>query len=259
MTTARLVGKRVLVTRPRERSAELCFLLEDEGADVLAIPLLEFQPPTDGRPLEAAAARISLYRWVVIASPAAVPALVEAARLQGTLDALGRTSIAVVGPATERAVRAAGLSVARVAENASGEGLFEILRAELQQGDEVLLPVAEEGRLELFEALKDAGVNASRVVAYRSAKVGLPPEDAAALREQPFDAVVFGSPRTVESFFELVGGSDDPFFRPARKVAIGPTTARALELCGAPAAAIAEEPTAEGLLEACVRVLSAAS
>ena len=51
----RLEGIRVLVTRPRERSEELCFLLEDEGAQVLHVPLLELRPPEDPRPLVAAA------------------------------------------------------------------------------------------------------------------------------------------------------------------------------------------------------------
>ena len=37
----RLAGMRVLVPRPRERAEQLCFLLEDEGAEVLAVPLLE--------------------------------------------------------------------------------------------------------------------------------------------------------------------------------------------------------------------------
>ncbi|HZA52583.1 MAG TPA: uroporphyrinogen-III synthase, partial [Myxococcaceae bacterium] len=55
---ARLQGVRVLVTRPRDRAGELCFLLEDEGAEVVSIPLLELLPPEDPRPLRAAAERI---------------------------------------------------------------------------------------------------------------------------------------------------------------------------------------------------------
>jgi len=51
----RLAGVRVLVPRPRERAEQICFLLEDEGAEVLAIPLLELEPPGDPRPLRAAA------------------------------------------------------------------------------------------------------------------------------------------------------------------------------------------------------------
>ena len=52
---SRLRGVRVLVPRPRERAQALCFLLEEEGAEVVALPLLELEPPTDPRPLQAAA------------------------------------------------------------------------------------------------------------------------------------------------------------------------------------------------------------
>ena len=57
---ARLLGRRVVVTRPRARSEELCFLLEEEGAEVVALPMLELEPPTDARGLRAAAETLGL-------------------------------------------------------------------------------------------------------------------------------------------------------------------------------------------------------
>ncbi len=252
----RLSGKRVVVTRPRERSLELCFLLEDEGAEVLALPLLEFLPPTDPRPLEAAASRLTLYRWIVFASPAAIPALVEAARLSGSSAVLQGASIAVVGPATERAARLSGLPVNLVSAVATGAGLFEALKSELQGGDEVLLPVAEEGRPELYEALRDAGVSVTRVVAYRSAKATVGDDDRAALRDQPADAYVFASPRTFDAFLEAFGDEARGLLAQGRAVAIGPTTARAMEGAGVAPATVAERPTAAELVEAVVRSLS---
>jgi hypothetical protein len=59
---------RVLVPRPRERAEPLCFLLEDEGAEVLAFPLLELEPPSDPRPLQAAAELLRRFGWVAFAS-----------------------------------------------------------------------------------------------------------------------------------------------------------------------------------------------
>src|SRR5437762_3139649 len=90
----RLEGKRVLVTRPKERVAELCFLLDDEGAQVLSLPLLELRPPEDPRPLAAAAESIQRYRWVVFASPSAVDALMDALREAGTVERMGRVLVA---------------------------------------------------------------------------------------------------------------------------------------------------------------------
>ena len=94
----------MLVTRPRERAEELCFLLEDEGAEVLSIPLLELRPPEDPRPLASAAEHIQRYKWVVFASPSSVDALMEALREAGTSDRLRRVKVAAVGPRTARVV-----------------------------------------------------------------------------------------------------------------------------------------------------------
>src|SRR6185295_5009927 len=111
MTAGRLQDVHALVTRPRERAEELCFLLEDEGADVTALPLLELVPPEDPRPLRAAAERIQRYHWVVFSSPSGVQALVEAVREAGANEHLFRPHIAAVGPKTAQAVREYGFAV----------------------------------------------------------------------------------------------------------------------------------------------------
>src|SRR5262245_12382120 len=97
-----LEGARVLVSRPRERAGSLCFLLEDEGAEIVVLPLLEILPPREERPLQAAAEHIHRYPWVALASPAAVTAIAEAARRAGTFARLSEAALAVVGPSTRR-------------------------------------------------------------------------------------------------------------------------------------------------------------
>ncbi len=248
----RLEGIRVLVTRPRERSEELCFLLEDEGAEVLHVPLLELLPPEDPRPLLAAAESIQRYKWVVFASPSSVEALMEALREAGTTELLARSRIAAVGPRTARAVEAYGLKVAAEPPEGTGVALYEAMRPALEPEDEVLLPAAEEGRRELEDALREHGARVARVTAYRSRPVLLPPEAHALLESSPPDVALFASPRTAEAFLEAVGRER---LGPARLVAIGPTTAAALAQLGLPVAAVAERPTPEALVEATIRAV----
>src|SRR5262245_2741829 len=119
----RLQGRHALVTRPRERALELCFLLEDEGAKVTALPLLDLVPPDNPRPLQAAAERLSTFDWVVFASPSAVAALVDAARQAGAFDELRRLKLAAVGPRTAHALQAHGLSVERQVDAGGGAAL----------------------------------------------------------------------------------------------------------------------------------------
>jgi uroporphyrinogen-III synthase len=248
----RLEGKRVLVTRPKERVEELCFLLEDEGAEVMSLPVLELRPPEDSRPLAAAAESIQRYRWVVFASPSAVEALMEALREAGTVDRLRHVQIAVVGPRTARTAEGYGLKVAAEPAEATGMGLFEAIRDALHPDDEVLLPAGEEGRRELELALREQGVRVTRVTAYRSTPAVLPPEAHEALGQTPPDVVLFASPRTAEFFLEATGAGR---LGQAKVVAIGPTTASALARLGVEVAAVAERPTPEGLVDATVRAV----
>jgi len=248
----RLEGKRVLVTRPKERVEELCFLLEDEGAEVVSLPLLELRPPEDARPLAAAAESIQRYRWVVFASASAVDAFMEALREAGTLGRMGVVRVAAVGPRTARTVESYGLKVAVEPAEATGLGLFEAMKDDLQPEDEVLLPAAEEGRRELELALREHGVRVTRVTAYRTTPAELSAEMQEELRAAPPDVVLFASPRTVEVFVESAGRER---LGQAKVVAIGPTTSGALARLGVEVAAVAERPTPEGLVDAAIRAI----
>ena len=249
----RLAGVRVLVPRPRERAEQLCFLLEDEGAEVLALPLLELEPPSDPRPLRAAAELLRRFEWIAFASERAVTALVEAARTAGTSEVLRTRKLAVVGPGTAAALTAHGLEPTLVAPVSSGEGLARALLPRLGPGDTVLLPAAEESRPELQEGLTVAGVTVERVAAYRARPAGVAPEGWAEVVAHPPRCVLFGSPRTVEAFLALPGA--EGLVPRVRAVAVGPTTAAALRARGWEPAAIASAPTPPEWVEAAVRAI----
>jgi uroporphyrinogen-III synthase len=249
----RLAGVRVLVPRPRERAEPLCFLLEDEGAEVVALPLLELEPPTDPRPLQAAAELLRRFAWVAFASERAVSALVEAARTAGTLDVLRTRKLAAVGPGTAAALAAHGLEATLVATVSTGEGLAEALLPRIQPGESVLLPAAEQGRRRLEEGLTGAGVPVERVAAYRAIPPGSAPVGWAEVVAHPPRCVLFGSPRTVEAFLSLPGA--EALAPRVRAVAVGPTTAAALRARGWEPAAISSSPTPPEWVEAAVRAI----
>jgi len=252
----RLEGIRVVVTRPRDRAEALCFLLEDEGAEVISIPVLELKPPEDPRPLLAAAEGIQRYRWVVFASPSAVEAFADALREAGTLDRMGHVKLAAVGPRTARELERHGWTVSAQPPEGTGAALLPLLTADLSPGDEVLLPAAEDGRRELEDALVEWGVAVTRVIAYRSPPAALAPEALVQLEATPPDVVLFASPRTAELFVDAAGRSR---LGQARAVAIGPTTAAGLSELGLAVAAVAEQPTPEALVEAAVHAMQARS
>jgi uroporphyrinogen-III synthase len=250
----RLRGVRVLLPRPRERAQALCFLLEEEGAEVVALPLLELEPPSDPRPLQAAAELLRRFGWVAFASERGVAAMVEAARTAGTLDVLRTRKLAAIGPGTAAALAAHGLEAELVAPVSTAEGLAEALLPRLEPSDVVLLPAAEEGRRALEDALSAAGVAVQRVAAYRSSPQSPTPEGWEEVCARPPRCALFGSPRTVEAFLSLPGAQ--ALTGSVRAVAIGPTTAAALQARGWAPAAVAPTPTPEAWLEAAVRAVA---
>jgi uroporphyrinogen-III synthase len=250
-----LEGIRVLVTRPRLRAEELCRMLEAEGAEVIVTPLLEITAPEDDRPLREAAQNVGRFAWVLFASPSAVEAFAEATRAAATLPVLRSSKIAVVGAKTARAAFDWNLPVARQAQTSNALGLYEAVRDLLTPGDEVLLPAAEEGRLELKEALEAGGVKVLKVAAYRAKKNLLDPVGLAALKTAGPRLVLFASPRTAEAFLESTGEVGREVLSQAAVVAIGPTTANALAALGVSVAAVAEQPTSAELVAAAVRAI----
>ena len=257
MSAQRLKDVRVLVTRPKERAHELCFLLEDEGATVLALPLLEFLPPDDPRPFRAAAEQLGRFTWVAFASPTGVQALCEAAREAGSRESLYRLKVAAVGPRTAYAAREHGLHVSVEAEATSSTGtrLVELLREVLTSDDHVLLPGAQEGRREMREGLTEAGIPFTWVAAYKSVAPQLTEDARAVLAQPPPDAVVLASPRACEALWELPEGRGQALAKAAKLVAIGPTTSAALERLDLVPASVAAVPTAEGLVDAVVHAV----
>jgi len=251
----RLEECRVLVTRPRGRAEELCRLLEAEGAEVVSLPLLELLPPENPEPLRRAAQQIHRFRWIAFSSPAAVEGLVEAAREAGTLDALKRSRIAAIGRATAEAIRQEGLTVERQASAGTGSGLFDALRDAIAASDEVLLPAAQEGRRELQELLEHAGVKVTRVDAYRSIHNPLEPTVVAGLKAHPPRLILFASPRTAQAFLEAFRQDGREWLSGAEVVAIGPTTASALQALGVRVSAVAEQPTSESFVDAAARAI----
>ncbi|HEY8211022.1 MAG TPA: uroporphyrinogen-III synthase [Myxococcaceae bacterium] len=257
VTAGRLQDVHALVTRPRERAEELCFLLEDEGARVTALPLLELVPPGDTRPLQATAERLARFDWVAFASPSAAAALVDAARQAGTFDQLRRAKLAAVGPRTARALRSHGLPVERQADAGGGAALAEAMRPSLHPGDRVLLPAAEDGRPELSDAMESLGAEVTRVCAYRALRAELDPSLVAALERDPPRVAFFGSPRTAEALWDALGPDRArALLAGAASIAIGSTTRAALDELGAPRAATAERPTPESMVDAAAAALA---
>ena len=238
MTTLPLAGRRIVVTRPEARP--LAEALEGLGADVSIVPLIEIRPVEDPRALDAAAAALATYDWVVFTSVNGVAAVGE--RLSG----IGETRVAAVGPVTADAVRELGVEPAFVAARASEDiaaGLGSIEDAR------VLLPQADIADPRLADELRENGAAVDVVVAYRTIQVE--PALWGMLPLRIAHAIVLASGSAVRSL-SAVAGSLEGLGDSTLLVCIGPKTAAVAREFGLPVGLVADETTADGIIRALV-------
>ncbi len=140
-TPGPLSGRSVIVTRSGPQARGLMQALEAARAGVVDLPLTEQVDPADGGAgLNAAAADIGHYVWVVFTSVNAVERLMRVLR-----DArqLGGVKVAAVGSATARALRA-GIQADLVPTVPRAEGLVDVFpERDPSNGDRVLFPSAD--------------------------------------------------------------------------------------------------------------------
>jgi uroporphyrinogen-III synthase len=231
-----LAGTRVVVTRPRGTGARLRPELEELGAEVAEVPLVEIEPAEPGA---LATALSEDADWIVVTSANAV-------RAAGTrLQSLSRGRFAAVGPATADALRELGIEPAfvpdRFAAGAVAEGLGSV------EGLRVLLPQADIASPELADELRRRGASVDVVVAYRTVELEPDEDGVAAIRSA--DAVLLASGSAARSLaalgFPLEG---------AAIVCIGPSTALEAEAAGLNVRCTADEATGAGMIRALVSI-----
>ncbi len=249
-----LFGKRILVTRARAQAGALADRLQEEGAEVVSFPVIEFRDPSDPGPLEEAIENIAGYDGVLFTSANAVDRFFARVTAQG-LDSriLAGKIVGAIGSETSAALARHGVRPDVVPDTFVAEGLAEALAAGGPlAGKRFLLPRAREAREALPEALAAAGAQCDVVEAYRT----VPPEGGgerliSLLRDGGIDAITFTSSSTVKNFLGLLPDAERSSLLAGKMVAcIGPITAQTALEAGIMADVVASTYTVAGLVQA---------
>lgn len=229
-----MLGKTILVTRPRAQSEEITGLLEALGAAVVHCPTIEVVPPNSWAPLDASIERIREYDWIVFTSANGAQFFfrrLSETRSEG-VGVLAPHVVCAIGPATARAVEAAGALAHVIASDSKAEGALTAIidhvgGEENVRGLRFLIPRARVAREILPSGLRNLGAHVDAVETYQTVK---PDVHAGAItrlfRENPIDAITFTSSSTVSNFAELAGLTDLSVLLATTLVAcIGPVTA----------------------------------
>ncbi|MBA3461626.1 MAG: uroporphyrinogen-III synthase [Deltaproteobacteria bacterium] len=220
------------------------------GLDVVTMPVTHTEPPRDPLALPRALEHGG-HAAIVIVSARGAAALAQARAHVTTLP-----EVFAVGPATHRALAAAGITAQHPPDAIDGASLAQAMIASRElAGRRVLVPRAEDGRDDVITVLRSAGIEVVDVIAYRTVPTAADDpviaEGAQLLSTGTAAVCAVFAPSQVAALAALLGplaAVRVPF------VAIGDTTAAVLREAGVANIAVAASPTPEGLANAVASV-----
>ena len=244
-----LSGKRIVVTRTRKQASVLSNKLRALGAQVVELPTIRIETPTDLREFAELVQDAHIYDWIVFTSANGVEAFFEIFfKLYDDAREIGGARIAAIGPATAQRVKDFHFHVDLQPEEFVAEAIVKEFRK--QGGIEnlrILLVRAEKARDVLPKELSALGAILDEGLAYRTA-----PEtrDTTGARRQlaneGADLITFTSSSTVENFLEL----GLPWPKGMQVASIGPITSKTARDHGLKIDIEARRHDIDGLVEA---------
>ncbi len=244
-----LSGKRIVVTRTRKQAGALSDQLRNLGAEVIELPTIRIEPPSDVRAFAELVQDAHGYDWIVFTSPNGVTAFFEMFyKLYDDARDIGGARIAAIGPATAQRVREFHLKVDLQPDEFVAEA---VVREFKKEGDienlRILIARAEEARDLLPRELGALGAIVDVAVAYRTvAEKSDRTEAKSRLAAEGADMITFTSSSTVENFLAL----GLPWPAGMEVASIGPITSKTAREAGLTIGVQAVRHDIPGLVEA---------
>lgn len=228
-TKSLLDGKRILITRSREQSAEFGASLKKLGADVIQFPTIEIVPPVCWEGLDRAIKQLKRYHWIIFTSANGVIFFWQRWNEKGTDQSLPSSiKVGAIGPATAGQLKKRGMQVDYTPKEFIAEAVLKGLEKMGVKGKRILLARARVARDVLPKGLRKIGAEVDVVEAYRTIK---PRGGSKRLKELltagGIDVITFTSSSTVNHFVALLKKEDLPNLLKGILIAcIGPVTTR---------------------------------
>lgn len=240
-----LAGKRVVVTRPADRSGSLTERLRSLGAEVVDYPCIRTVPREPAAELDRAVSELSRYRWLVFTSPVGPGLFFDRLWAAGKdARALAGMKLAAIGPKTAAALSACGLTADLIPPTYDSPSLAAAM-ADVE--GPVLLCRASRGSSALPELFQQKGIPFTDVPCYDTVYENPDPAPVRALLAEPV-LVTFTSASTVRGFAESLSGAD---LSSVLGCCIGRQTAEEAKKYGI-STVTAKEATIESLVE-CIK------
>lgn len=236
-----LGGRRVIITRPRRKASKLKEMLYDLGAEVVELPSIETVPIPENLFLQQRIRHIEQYQWILFTSEVAVELFFDTLYAQKVdIRTLAKIKLAVVGPATKKALENRGMFASFMPKEYYGEKMAEGLIAHIGEHEKVMVCVPREVDSELVKHLKLVEQQVDVVPVY---DIVYEKNEKLVLEEN--DLVVFTSASTVKGFATTMVPLD---YGTVHAICIGHMTGKEASRYGMKVT-IAKEATIESLVE----------
>jgi len=251
-----LHNKTILVACSAKKVSTLSDGLMALGAEVTPIPVIEIRDIDDKSPLDNALTSLDKYAWIIFTSAHGASYFSQRFHERKiSRNALEKSKICAIGPATESILKDLGFDVDLVPDRFVAEGVVEALEnyyGDLNglAGNRILLPRAKIARDVLPDTLKAAGAYVDIVPCYQTVKAELNEETIRRLTAEIPDMIVFTSASTVKNMVEILGHTAGKnMLQKSTVAAIGPITADTVASYGKHAEIIPRESTIASLLQ----------
>lgn len=159
----------VLVTRPAHQARRLCALIEEEGGQAIAFPVLEIQDLQDNSAVVALAGRLDEFDIAIFISANAVIKSMDL--ILPHRDWPSHLQIAVVGARTADALQEYGVTVDICPEEKfNSEALLALPQMSAIKNKKVIIFRGEGGRELLADTLRQRGADIEYAEVYRRSK-----------------------------------------------------------------------------------------
>ena len=234
----RLDGRRLLLTRGADDSADWVGQIEAEGAEAILLPCITTVASDDSLLADRLQDALKNADWLVFTSRRGVDALIS---LLDKVD-LGETRIAAVGQATGERARTEFGRIDLVGQKTAATLAAE-LAATIAPGARCVLALAANADHTLERSLTAAGASVVRFNVYRTVPAA-EPDTKRRLSTLDCDTVIFASPSAVTGFDNQIEIDSTTQF-----VTIGPSTSAAVREHDWTVSGEAKEPSLSSIIE----------
>lgn len=251
-----LSGRRIWLTRPKDRSGALAERLRRLGADVREFPLIRIEPPVSWKALDETIRSVGAYDVLVFTSASGVESFFGRLRQLGSdARALKGLLIAAVGPETCARLRQNGVRADIIPEVHRAKALVDAVKRTCGslKDRQVLLVQGRIAPDDLSGSFRKHGADVRRVGAYDTMVDERGREDLRrSLKSGPPDAFVLASSSAAQNLLDAMGRGRWRRASAVRFISIGPMTTSTLKNAGV-GAIEAKTHDLDGLVAAVLR------